>query len=330
MIRLADFQEKRNELSPTRSKILVFVESYADVRFWYGILEPYQKQAQIRFDISPHSGDNLTTGKDSLIKLFSNTGKNYLICLDSDYDYILQSECGKEIAQNPYIFQTYAYAIENLKCYAESLNSLCVKATNSTKQLVDLCDFLTEYSKIIYPLLVLNLYCKHIGKSADFSIGEFGKIVTFGDIIPNKYEINHGNYKEKLKIIQESVSQKIQTFNHNNLFPDDEFLKGLSELGLNETNAYLFMKGHHLYKFIEKFLVNISKELEAKEKSEIEELANNSIKPEEEKTSKIGEYFNSRVSITELLKVNDKFTDCDLFKKIEEDIRKYLTLKQIF
>ncbi len=314
-------QEKRNQHSPSRAKILVFVESTADISFWHGILSPYENQIKMKFDISAYSGNDLTTGKDNLVKLSPKTGKNYLICLDSDYHYLLpeSSDSAKQINQNLYIFQTYAYAMENLKCYAESLNVLCVRATNNTDETVNLSEFLKEYSQIIYPLLIWNIYYEHIDKYSDFSREKFGKIVTVDDIAPS-------NYREKLNIIQKSVSEKLQTFTNNDLFT--EFSKQLSELGLNETNAYLFMNGHDLYDFIANFLVKICEELKNNHKVEIEELAKNL--PEENRTkickAKIGEYFKSLGSIRHLLAQNDKFTGCFLFKKIEKDIENYLEL----
>ncbi len=312
-------QEKRNQLSPSHAKILVFVEGKTDVGFWHSILSPYENQTKMKFDISAYSGDDLTTGKGQRVKLFPKTGKNYLICLDSDYDYLVQSELSQTIKQNPYVFQTYAYSMENLKCYAEGLNALCIEATKNPKEIVNLSVFLADYSRIIYPLLIWNIYFEYTNKSFDFSREEFVQIVTTDDISPN-------NYQKQLIIIQNSVNEKLKSF-----IPDNEFTgfsKHLNELGLNEINAYLFMKGHALYDFILKFLVQICEVLKNERKNEIEELAKNL--PEENRAEicngKIGEYYNQLVSIRYLLAHNDNFGSCFLFKQIEEDIENYLEL----
>ena len=144
-------------------EVRVYVESTSDIGFWYSIFEPYEKQAQIKLRFSAYSND-LTTGKDNLEKLFPETGQYLIICLDSDYDYLIQSALAETIKQNPCIFQTYAYAMENLKCYAEGLNSLCIRATNSTDDTVDLTEFLKDYSRIIYPLLLWNIYFEYTNK----------------------------------------------------------------------------------------------------------------------------------------------------------------------
>ena len=314
----------RSQRKSKPAEILVYVESSADVGFWHGILSPYEKPNNIKFDISPYSENELTTGKDKLIKLFPQTGQNFIICLDSDYDYLLpeNSDSAKIINQNPYIFQTYAYAIENLKCYAEGLNALCVKATNSTDEIVDLFEFLAEYSKIIYPLLIWNIYFEHIDKASEFSRDEFSKIVTFGNITADKYQITADNHQDKLASIKSAISEKLDSLANNDF--STNFAKKLNQLGLNESNAYLFMQGHALYDFIAKFLIAICENLKNKQKATIEKLA----KDDEELRSKTGEYFNSiKFSpITALLEHNDKFKDCVLFKKIEQDIENYLAL----
>lgn len=315
-------QQATNNLSSKSApvKVFVYVESFADVGFWHGILSPYEKQNNIKFDISPYSENDLTTGKDKLIKLFPQTNQYFIICLDSDYDYLLQTIIVKKINdRKPYIFQTYAYAIENLKCYAESLNTLCVRATNNTDETVNLSVFLKEYSRIIYPLLIWNIYFEYINEDSRFSREEFGKIVTVDDITPS-------NYQEKLTIIQSSINEKLSIFSSNASFV--EFHEKINKLELNDTNAYLFMNGHHLYGFLANFLVKICETLKNNRKTEIEELAKNL--PEEKRNevckAKIGEYFNPLVSIRHLLAHNDKFTDCFLFKKIEKDIENYLVL----
>lgn len=307
---IATLSAKKN---PT--KVLVYVEDITDVGFWHGILSPYEKSNNIKFDISPpYSENNLTTGKDQLIKLFPNTDKYFIICLDSDYDYLLQSELAQTVKNNPYIFQTYAYAVENLKCYAESLNSLCVKATNNTDEIVDLSYLLLEYSKIIYPLLVWNLYYYAEKNHAHFSISDFCKIVTLDSLTTV-------NYASELTSLKSSVDSKLSTFPVNVTL--ENFTSQLNNLGLNETNSYLFMNGHALYDFMAKFLIKICDTLKASYISEIEKIA----KTDEELRNKKGHYYNAikATPITFLLANNEKFTDCFIFKeKIKKDIESYL------
>jgi hypothetical protein len=317
-------QNKFNRSQPKSKpeEIKVYVEDKSDVAFWHGILSPYANQNSITFKITPYTENNASTGKDKLVKQFSHVNKNILICLDSDYDYLLQSKVAQDIEKyKPYIFQTYAYAMENLKCYAESLNNLCVKATNSTNNTVDLADFLKSYSRIIYPLLLWNLYGNSKKKNKP-SRKNFAKLVTFGNTDFNDYVITPDNFQEKLTIIKKSVDKELKSITTDESFIT--FSQNLTPLGLNEENAYLFINGHYLYDFVSKFLIAICDELKKEAEDEIIRLAN-----EKNRESKVKGYENSITDVTSLLNHNDKFTDCPFFKKIKTDIESYLaTFKQ--
>ena len=310
----SDRQGAFNALRPTTNprQVFVYVEDTNDVAFWHGILCPYEKKAFIQFKISPYSDDNATTGKGTLQKKFSQTGENLIICLDSDYDYLLSenSEKSKEIKRNKYIFQTYAYAIENLKCYAKSLNPLCVKATNSTDDTVDLSKFLEEYSRIIYPLFICNLYYEFKNKTDEFSRDDFSKTVVLGNLTSN-------NYETSLKKLKESTSKKIEEFNSD--IDIAEFSKQFSEL--NNTNTYLFISGHTLHPTILSLMKDICKKLECNSIEEVKKIAQ-----PHNISERIKHYRNSTHSIETLLAINENFKDCFLFKKIEDDIQAYLEI----
>ena len=311
----SDRQNAFNALRPKTApkEVWVYVEDTDDVAFWHGILNPYEQQAAIKFRITPYS-DNAATGKENLKKLFSNTGVFLIICLDSDYDYLLaeNSNSAKQINQNPYLFQTYAYAMENLKCYADSLNNLCISAThNSMDDVIDFSDFLSAYSKIIYPLFIWNLYFVHINEPNKFSISDFSKTVTIGNLTPD-------NYQSLLSDLKNAVDEKLKLFQDN--IDIVEFAKNFSEL--TNTNTYLFINGHALYATVLSFLKSVCKKLSDNHKEQIKRVT----PMPQESSEKIKHYINSTRSVETLLTTNDKFTHCFLFKKIMADIKNYLAL----
>ena len=63
--------------------IQVYVEGFEDIGFWHALLNPYQILTSIKFQIDSSGG------KKNLIKLFDSVGSDLIICLDSDYDYLL-------------------------------------------------------------------------------------------------------------------------------------------------------------------------------------------------------------------------------------------------
>ena len=75
-----------------------------------------------------------TKGKKSALRScieHNGLGKSLIACVDSDYDWLLQgvTQTSREIISNPYVIQTYAYAIENYQCWAGSLHQICVQCT---------------------------------------------------------------------------------------------------------------------------------------------------------------------------------------------------------
>jgi len=312
--------------SQTRFKsIAVYVESFEDISFWHNILSPYEEQEIIKFNIRPYTSTEFTDGKAGLKKLFDNTGNSLIICLDSDYDYLLAEYSDNTIHSNPYIFQTYSHSIENLKCYAENLHNLCVQATHNTDEIINFSIFLQTYSKIIYELFIWNLYFYSINEQSRFSLSSFCSIVK----ILEKPDINHQG-EEALGRINEKVQGKLQQLHRS--FPDiieriTPFSESLKSSGLVESNTYLFMQGHILYKNVVLMLLKpVYSTLVQAQEEKIRELSGQ--ETEEVRRNRNKAYRNSTHKIETLLSTNDKFQDCFLFKKIEHDIEGYLNIRK--
>ena len=88
------------------------------------------------------SHQNLTKGKKRVLAnlLQENMGEHMIACVDADYDYLLQgaTPTSKTVVNNAFVLHTYAYAIENLQCYAPSLHRLCVMATPKRPKFVSI------------------------------------------------------------------------------------------------------------------------------------------------------------------------------------------------
>ncbi len=151
-----------NKLYPkkARRRIVAYVESYDDVAFWRTLLAEFETD-DYYFQVMLPSATSLAKGKKMVLMNTLNTtelGKSLIACVDSDYDFLLQGKTNvsHKINSSPYIFQTYAYAIENFHCYAESLHEVCVQATLNDRMLIDFPAFLKRYSQIIYPLFFVE------------------------------------------------------------------------------------------------------------------------------------------------------------------------------
>ena len=131
-----------NSLKPKRArrKIVAYVESYDDISFWRSILAEYEDNTRY-FEVMLPSQTSLAKGKKTVLmnQLGKQLGENMIACVDSDYDYLLQgrTNTSRYIIENPYVMQTYAYAIENYHCYSEGLNEICVMATLNDHKLIN-------------------------------------------------------------------------------------------------------------------------------------------------------------------------------------------------
>lgn len=106
----ADYYDAANIAIST--DITAFVEGFQDEIFWGDVFSKFAPTLKINFE--SHSRDNkFKSGVQEVLKEKEKTGKNLILCIDSDFRYLLQD---KEISENPYIFQTYTYSIENHKC----------------------------------------------------------------------------------------------------------------------------------------------------------------------------------------------------------------------
>ena len=152
------YLDAATKLSPRkkRRRIVAYVESYDDVAFWRTLLSEFEDEEHY-FQVMLPSQTSLSKGKKMVLLNTLNTnelGRGLIACVDSDYDFLMQgaTALSRRINGNPYVLQTYTYAIENYLCYAESLHEVCVQATLNDRQIVDFPEFMRRYSRIAYPL----------------------------------------------------------------------------------------------------------------------------------------------------------------------------------
>lgn len=117
----SDYFEAFNKLLPKNSKkrIIVFVESEEDISFWRNVLNEFEKQ-NIDFQIQTPNKNGKSKAIEKSNELINmSVGEYLIVCVDSDYDYLLQNtqKQSQLINQNKFIFQTYSYSIENLLCF---------------------------------------------------------------------------------------------------------------------------------------------------------------------------------------------------------------------
>ncbi len=98
----------------------------------------------------PSRNQHLDRGKKAAISnMLKGVGRDMIACVDADYDYILQgaTEMSRQMLEEPDIFHTYAYAIENFQCYAKGLHETCVMVTLNDHRIFNFERFLQSIPK---------------------------------------------------------------------------------------------------------------------------------------------------------------------------------------
>lgn len=311
-----------NKLKPkdARQKIVAYVESYADISFWRMVLDEFEDETRY-FEIMLPSRSSLGKGKKLALmnQLGSHLGNYMIACVDADYDYLMQgvTPTSRMVNNHPYVFHTYAYAIENYLCYAGSLHQVCVMATLNDRQLVDLEEFMKQFSLIIWPLFVWSVWMYRNDKYREFTLTEFGNHVSFGDI--NVY-----HPENTLEYVKKKVNRKIAWLQRQ--YPqakkDYESLKQeIIGLGVTPETTYLYMQGHTLFdNVITPLLEPICTMLRREREREIKELADHDTQRQNEWSC----YMHSQTPVEESLRKNINFKDAPPYVYLQRDLQQFI------
>ena len=166
-----------------RNRVMVYVEGYDDIPFWRAIFDEFETPDR-RFEISTPARNDLAKGKKVVLQFAPQAGRNLILCVDSDFDYLFGdlSSQSRMVNHTPFLLQTYTYAIENYLCYPPSLHSVCVRATKKDVHLFDFEEFMREYSRIIYPVFVWYAFAARIDRPTIFTLADFRNTVKINFI----------------------------------------------------------------------------------------------------------------------------------------------------
>ncbi len=324
--------EAANQLTSKRARhrIIAYVESYDDIYFWRTVLSRFENETRY-FEVMLPSHQKLERGKKSVLMNFIGRDEQYekwdaalgpdmIACVDADYDYLMQGATAqsRKVIESPYVFHTYAYAIENLQCYAPSLHETCVAVTLNDHRIFDFEQYLSQYSEVIFPLFVWSVWFYTTGRHNQFSLTEFGRITDPGgfNVQTPQRSIDHLRKKVGVKIRQLQAE-----------FPNNKeaYLKTkecIRSLGVTPQTTYLYIQGHHLFDVVVVPILNkVCNRLRQERQDEIVRTARHHT----QKRNEMSCYEHSLQDITQMLKKNTGYTLSELFQRIQQDIESYLT-----
>ena len=299
-----------------RRRIVAYVESYDDIFFWRNVLSAYEND-KLYFEVMLPSKQKLARGKKSAMMqvIRGRLGRDMIACVDADYDYLLQgqTEMSHEMLDTPYILHTYAYAIENYQCYAPSLHDVCVMIALNDHVTFDFVRFLTDYSRIIFPLFVWNILYYRRGGYNEFTIADFNNVVTTGRFRPADVE-------QVLKRLKHKVQVKIRGLIAKNPGAKKAYLdtkQDLQQLGVVPELTYMFIQGHHLFDaIVEPLLTRITDTLHQERENEIRMSAIHST----QKSNELKAYNNSTANVELMLRRNTAYKQSAPYLMLQKDI----------
>jgi hypothetical protein len=303
-----------------KKRIVAYVESYDDVFFWRSILKKFEND-EYYFEVMLPSRTSLSRGKKSALMnmLGPGLGEYMIACVDADYDWLLQgsTEMSRIVCTNPYVIHTYAYAIENYQCYAPNLHTICVMSTLNDRVMIDLNAFMSEYSSIIWPLFVWNIWCYRYNNYSEFTMSDFCEVVTFRDVNPYHPE-------NTLQAVKNRVNKKIAWLQRR--FPEGKktyapLRAELLNMGLTPETTYLFMQGHSVFEnVVMPLLTPVCTLLRKEREREIVKLAEHEIQRQNE----LACYQHSQAPVDDMLRKNTGFRTSKPYEWLSEDIKRLM------
>lgn len=313
-------------------KITCYVEGMKDQQFWKDIFQTFAPTLQIIF--YPHSRDNkLKSSKTSVLteNNIKEACATLILCVDSDLEYLLKNE---PLFSHPYIFHTYTYSIENYKISPIALERIAEKSSYLQTSSFSFVDFIKDYSKITFPLLVYILYFEKIKLE---KIAKKQEVVS--EILLSEKELKSvlcitlnnrplaDNAKDVMTRLQKQVSNVINNIKKKHTNIDLTPIQGiLLELNIKEEDTYWYLNGHIMYDCVVKILLKKVIIEYKKEKKEC-------FKSQEQTTlltNKQDEYQNLIKETQWETLLNDGYmyclsslNHCPLIQKIQQDIKKF-------
>ena len=310
----------RLQSKASRRRIVAYVESYDDVFFWRTVLNRFEDDTRF-FEVMLPSRISLAKGKKTVLMnlLSKQVGESMIACVDADYDYLLQgiTPTSQKVVGNPYVFHTYAYAIENLQCYAPALHNLCVMATLNDHVVFDFPLFLARYSQAVFPLFVWNIWFYRQGRYGEFSMTDFHKVISPGIVELSQPQVC-------IERVRHKVSVRTARFWRHYPYARESYQalqQELHALGIAAEDTYLYIQGHYLLdNLVLPILKRVCNILQRERENEIYRNAVHRTQKENELAS----YLHSIEDVQQLLRKHTGYTQAAPFEQLMHDIAAFL------
>ena len=304
-----------------RHRIVAYVESYDDVFFWRTVLSHFETEQYYFQVMLPSRGNQLKRGKKAVLMhlLQDRVGTDMIACVDADYDYLMQgaTAASRDVVGSPYVFHTYAYAIENLQCYAPSLHDVCVAVTLNDHDIFDMESYLRRYSEIIYPLFVWNIWFYRSSCYQEFTITDFLSAIEMG-----AFSVAHAT--DMLARLSHRVGRRVEALRRNHPGAAREWAAvdaDLRRIGVTPSTTYLYIQGHHLFdRVVTPALTKVCTQLVHERENEISRESMHAT----QRRNELSCYTNSVADVVMMLKKNMGYVMSPQFAQIQADVARFM------
>lgn len=136
-----------------RADIVIMTEGEADENFWTAIFNVAVPDRKVMYYFVSQDSSS-TSCKSICLKYKDYTSPNFVLCIDSDFDSILD----KSFPDRPFVFHTVTYSWENHYCWSKQLDSILHGIATECHFNFD--NFISRFSQLIYPYLVKLIAAK--------------------------------------------------------------------------------------------------------------------------------------------------------------------------
>jgi hypothetical protein len=225
-------------------------------------------------------------------------------------------ECGEG-----YVRISYAYSIENMQCYAQSLHEVCVSVTLNDHRIFDFVNYMTQYSEAIFPLFVWSVWAYRTGNYNRFSMTDFARVID-----PGKFNVL--DPLPSLVHLRSKVGRKVKQLQSEFPSAKTEYLDtkaSVKALGVTPQTTYLYIQGHHLFDNVVVPILNkVCNRLRLERQEEIYHTAVH----HEQRRNEMSCYEHSLQDIRQMLKKNTGYKQSAQFERIQQDVELYLESEQ--
>jgi hypothetical protein len=257
--------------------VLVYVEDDIDIRFW----RPCFNKHRIKYDIKVKRAFDIESDAEkkangcskiaSMIKKGHITlGPKLMVCLDSDYKFILNeyNETYSFLQSSQYAFETYAHSRENLISSIAGMKDLIQQSIPTDEWIgdIDMQELYDGIASALFLPITLQLYLKKTNSAnKQFDIDFIDYLSSFKEEIMRL--TNSDFSSQRLNLHYKSIrdgSAKLFCTHKNSVdrFELIKFRKSILSKIKNKNNCLYFLRGHDLFnQIIKPLAIKISSTL---------------------------------------------------------------------